>query len=235
MQISTDLMAFAASRHAEPPQRLGQRYDATRFLPDPGNTVVCHLDFGEPAHSEVLRARARMMALPGAEDVLLFTPEESLHMTVFEGVLDNRRRRDAWPDWITLDAPVDAVTQGLTERFRDFQGESPFAVRASALQLTGLALSGATAADNEALKAWREALTGPFGYRQAEHNTYRHHMTFAYPIKWLPDDLLPIWDAEMRAIYADLTQAAAVIPLRSPAFCRFADMTHFEKLTVLPV
>ena len=84
MSAIDELAPFAAKNHEHPPSRLDQRYSATRFLPEAGNTVVCHLDFDAAAHSAVLDARARMQALPGAE-CFIYTPADSLHMTVFEG------------------------------------------------------------------------------------------------------------------------------------------------------
>lgn len=227
-----DLDEFAASANDAPPMRLGQRYDAERFLPDPGNTVVCHLDLDSAGGAAVLRARARMMDLPGAEH-LLFTPEDSLHMTVFEGVLDARRTADAWPADMARDAPVDAVTEAMLGRLAGFAAPVPFEVRAQAVRVGGLELRGATGADAGALLAWREALSGAFGYRQAEHDAYRHHMTFAYPLEWLPDDLLPAWRVAFSEIESDLVAAAPVLPLHAPAFCLFNDMTHFEELIVL--
>ncbi len=58
-------------------------------------------------------------------------------------------------------------------------------------------------------------------------------MTFAYSLEWLPDALIPVWEDGLAEIAADLVKAAPIIPLRAPAFCQFADMTHFEELLVL--
>lgn len=227
-----NLDEFAASANTRPPMRLGQRYDKQQFLPDPGNTVVCHLDLNSAGGAAVLRARARMQALPGAER-LLFTPEHSLHMTVFEGVLDVRRSADAWPADISRDASVDEVTDEMRQRMQGFRGPGTFDVSVNAARVGGLELCGTTDADVAALLAWREALSALFGYRQREHDIYCHHMTFAYPLDWLPEDLVPEWRTAYAEIQADLMAEAPVLPLRAPAFCEFADMTHFEELIVL--
>jgi len=232
MSISEEIARFAESAHTDPPQRLGQRYDTTRFLPEAGNTVVCHLDSNAPAHSAVLEARRRMLALPGAE-CFLYTPADSLHMTVFEGVIETRRTRDAWPADIDRTASVESVTKSLLARLAAFSPPPGFAVRVAGLRPTGFILKGATEQDEAIMHAWREALTEPFGYRHQDHDAYHYHMTFAYPIDWLPESVLPIWETEFRSILADLADAAPVIPLTAPAFCRFADMTRFEELLVL--
>ncbi len=232
MSSRIDVSAFAARAHAGPPQRLGQRYDLQKFLPDPGNTVVCHLDLDTPAGQAVLQARARMMKLPGG-DLFLFTPEDSLHMTVFEGVLDARRQADAWPAFVDRAASVAEVTDAMRDRLAGFETPGDFSVKVAAVRPGGLELHGATQGDSATLIAWRDALSGAFGYRQAEHDAYRHHMTFAYSLEWLPDALIPVWEDGLAEIAADLVKAAPLIPLRAPAFCQFADMTHFEELLVL--
>lgn len=232
MNIRAEIARCAAGNRTGPPPHLGRRYDAARFLPEAGNTVICHLDTADPAHRAVLAARARMQALPEAGK-FLYTPVDSLHMTVFEGVIETRRTADAWPADIGRNAPVDEVTERLVSRLAGYAPPSGFAVRAAGLRPAGLLLEGATAADGANMRAWRDALTGPFGYRQRAHDTYRFHMTFAYPVDWISDALLPMWEAEFRSILADLRQAAPVIPLRPAAFCRFGDMTRFEEILVL--
>ncbi|WP_112320377.1 DUF1868 domain-containing protein [Oceanibium sediminis] len=227
-----DLAAFARRSHDGPPDRLGRRYDSRRFLSEAGNTVVCHLDREDPAHEPVLEARARMQALPGA-DALLFTPADSLHMTVFDGVIETQREADAWPAGLDCAAPINAVTDVLLQRLPGFAAPPAFSVSAVNLLPTGLLLDGATAADTRVLWRWRDTLTAPFGFRRPEHDSYRFHMTFAYPLRWLDDDEASRWEDALGEILADLRRAAPVIPLRAPAFCRFADMTHFEELLVL--
>ncbi|CAN0469409.1 unnamed protein product, partial [Hapterophycus canaliculatus] len=164
---------------------------------------------------------------------LLFTPEDSLHMTVFEGVLDVRRTKDAWPDFMARGASVAEVTEAMRGRLARFDAPGAFDVRVAAARVGGLELRGATERDETKLLAWREVLSKAFGYRQNQHDAYRHHMTFAYPIDWLPDDLLPIWQTALAEIEAELVAEAPVLPLRAPAFCEFADMTWFEELIVL--
>ncbi|MEL6467751.1 MAG: DUF1868 domain-containing protein [Pseudomonadota bacterium] len=229
--LDTGVGGLSAGSNSNPPERLGLRYDRSRFLPEGGNTVVCHLDLDAPGHLAVLKARARMQMLPGAARVL-YTPIQSLHMTVFEGALDSRRIEDAWPKHLPLDAPMSDVTADLHDRLAAFTAPGPFQVRAVGLRPTGLQLAGATAADEAVMRAWRDALTVPFNYRHQAHDSYRFHMTFGYMLDWIPDDLVAVWDAAMQEILADLIAEAPVMPLQRPAFCTFDDMTHFAPLRV---
>lgn len=231
MTKRVDLSEFAVTDTSSLPKNLGIRYSKDAFLPEAGNTIVCHLDWSAPEHAAILEARSRIQALPGAQS-LLFTPESSLHMTVFEGVIETRRTAEAWPADLDRDLPVDDVTTALLPRMQAFNPPPAFAVRACGIMPLALILEGVTEADRAALRAWRDAFTEAFGYRHKDHDDYVQHMTLAYPTDWLPEALVPQWEKELEAILTDLVDAAPVIPLTAPAFCTFADMTHFEEVHV---
>ena len=232
MSIKTEIAQYSVSNHSGPPPYLGKRYDTEKFLPEAGNTVVCHLDFNALAHTAILDARKRMRALPGA-DRFLYTPVSSLHMTLFEGVLDSRRIANTWPADLGENATVDAATQSILARLTEFSPPADFAARVVGLRPSGLLLAGATAQDDANMRAWRAALTQPFGYRHDSHDLYRFHMTFAYPIEWISESDRTQWEVECASILEDLAEAAPVIPLKPPAFCKFADMEQFDELLVL--
>lgn len=232
MTIQTNVEAFSRSRNPQPPRRLGRRYSAQAFLPEAGNTVVCHLDRTDPAHQHVLEARRAVQALPGAEN-LLFTPPESLHMTLFEGVIETRRTADAWPAGVDRDASVVSVTEQLQPRLSAFAAPPSFSVQITGIGPGGLTLAGATERDAVQMRAWRDALTLPFGYRHRNHDAYTFHMTFAYPVGWIDDALVSVWTQRLHDILTNLVADVPVLPLCAPALCRFADMTRFEELVVL--
>jgi hypothetical protein len=230
--MSTDLPQLAASRHDGPPRRLGKRYDASGFLPEAGNTIVCHLDHAHPSHAAVLRARDRVRAQAG-EGLLLFTPESSLHMTVFEGVIETRRTADAWPQGLDTTASIEEATDHILPRLAELEPLPPFEVAVTAVSPTGLYLDGASEKDREAMRVWRDALARPFGFRHREHSSYRFHMTFAYILAWFPDAELPVWKSVLGDILGELVEKAPLLPLKQPAFCVFKDMTHFEERLTL--
>ncbi|MCE1235450.1 MAG: DUF1868 domain-containing protein [Hyphomicrobiales bacterium] len=229
----TDLSRFAESAHDAPPSRLGVRYDrGGRFLPEAGDTVVCHTRPGSAEETALLAARDRLLAMPEA-DHFAFTPPESLHVTLFQGVLDTRRDPAFWPDDLALDATIPAATDHLLAKLDGFVPRAPFRFRPVGLSPTGLVVEGATSADVAALADWRDALADLFGYRHPDHETYVFHVTFAYPIAWLPDDRLRAWGNVLAEALADLAAAAPTMTFAPPAFCRFADMCFFEELKVL--
>jgi len=231
--IKPSLARFAASLHPEPPVHLGRRYNgAGVFQPEPGNTVVCHLVKGSESEASVIAVRDRMLAMPDAGQ-LAFTPVSSLHMTLFQGIIEYRRRPFYWPDDVSLDASIDDMTQLYVDRLQDFEGCGPFNVEVIDVTPAGLTVAGASEYDERIMRAWRDELAVPFGYRHPDHDTYVFHITLAYPIARFPDERLGAWQELLDDCLAFIRRESPVIALNPPAFCSFADMNHFEELVVL--
>ncbi len=233
MTIKPTLQRFSAAANDRPPRHLGTRYDRQgRFLPEPGNTVVCHLVEGSATAAALAGVRTRLMAMPDAAS-LAFTPLPSLHMTLFQGIIEYRRAQPYWPPDVPADTAIDTMTALYRRRLDGFRGCGPFRVKAIDVVPTGVTVAGATPDDERSLAAWRDALSEPFGYRHPDHDRYVFHITLAYMIDWLPEDRLPAWQAVLDESLAVLRRTTPVLELRPPAFCRFADMCWFEALLPL--
>ncbi|WP_029073674.1 DUF1868 domain-containing protein [Kaistia adipata] len=230
---AASLGRFSASANAAPPRHLGRRYDRDgTFLNEPGNTIVCHLVEGSASQAAIVEVRRRMLAMPDAGR-LAFTPVSSLHMTLFQGILEDRRDPPFWPTDMPRDASIDAMTTHYLDRLAGFAAREPFAVEIVDVVPTGLTVAGATAADRRAMKAWRDALAETFGYRHPDHDDYVFHVTLAYVIEWLPEERLEAWQDLFDECLA-LLRRAPRLELRPPAFCSFEDMKHFEILREFP-
>ncbi|MER9656746.1 DUF1868 domain-containing protein [Mesorhizobium sp. M0152] len=231
--IKPSLAGFFAGANPTTPVHLGTRYDTSgNFLIEPGNTVVSRLVSGSPSEAVVLAVRERMLAMPDA-DRLAFTPVSSLHMTLFQGVIEYRRRLPYWPQDVPLDTSIDAMTRLYLERLKGFQDIGAFQIKVVEVTPTGLAVAGATDNDARIMREWRDALSVPFGYRHPDHDSYAFHVTFAYQIQRLADDRAAAWQALFDDCLALFARQAPVIEIRPPAFCSFRDMEHFEELLVL--
>jgi hypothetical protein len=109
--VKPSLAGFFAGSNPSPPVHLGTRYDTSgNFLIEPGNTVVCHLASGSASEAVVLDVRERMRAMPDA-DRLAFTPISSLHMTLFQGIIEYRRRLPYWPQGVPLDTGIEDMAR----------------------------------------------------------------------------------------------------------------------------
>jgi hypothetical protein len=233
VSVKPSLAGFFAGTNPTPPLHLGRRYDtAGNFLTEPGNTVVCHLVNGSPSEAVVVEVRERMRAMPDA-DRLAFTPVSSLHMTLFQGIIEHRRRLAYWPEDVPLDTSIDDMTRLCQERLDGFEGCGAFRIKVVDVIPTGLTVAGASDEDERILRAWRDALTVPFGYRHPDHDGYVFHITFAYQIRRLEDEKASEWQDLFDDCLSLFARHAPVIELRPPAFCGFRDMEHFEELLIL--
>lgn len=229
-EISPSLLWFSRNTRTEPPRHLGRRYNADGvFLPEPGNTVVSHVSDGTRSQAALLAVRDRYMAMPEAGQ-LAFTAASSLHMTIFQGIIEYRRSLPYWPADMPLDTPIDMMTAHYRDELQDFTPQGAFRARITDLTPVGVSLEGDTEADRQCLRAWRDAFAKAFGYRHPDHDDYAFHITFAYMIDWLDEDALARWQAMLSEQLAYLQKEVPVVELDPPAFCSFEDMHHFEEL-----
>ncbi|TGT20309.1 DUF1868 domain-containing protein, partial [Mesorhizobium sp. M3A.F.Ca.ET.174.01.1.1] len=130
-----------------PPVHLGTRYDTSgNFLFEPGNTVVSHLVGGSPSEAAVIAVRERIRAMAD-DDRLAFTPISSLHMTLFQGIIEYRRRVPYWPADVPLDTSIDDMTRLYLERLQGFEGNGAFRIKTIGVTPNGLTVAGATEKD----------------------------------------------------------------------------------------
>lgn len=214
------------------PNHLGRRYDSSgRFLMEQGNTVVCHLVSGSESEKAIAAARQRYLETAEAQS-LAFTADTSLHMTLFQGIIDSRRELPFWAHDVPVETPVDDMTAIFMDRLAGFKPGPAFRMEVTHATPLGLVLDGVSMEDRAALKAWRDRLANLFGYRHPDHDTYTFHITFAYMLRYFHDAEILRWQPFLDQIVADIRQRAPVIELNPPAFCSFEDMNHFEELLV---
>jgi hypothetical protein len=230
--FSPALLTYSATHNPTPPRHFGTRYDAAgTFLREPGNTVVCHLIEGSPSQQVIMEARQSFLEMPETSQ-FAFTPISSLHMTLFQGIIEYRRRLPYWPQDVALDTGIERMSEIYLDRLQSFGPLGSFDVEVTEVTPVGLTVNGATAADRRVMKEWRDAFADVFGYRHPDHDTYEFHITFCYPIVRLQEAALPAWQAMLDRALATLRENAPVIALRPPAFCSFDDMNHFEERLV---
>ncbi|BCH31335.1 hypothetical protein MesoLjLc_32650 [Mesorhizobium sp. L-8-10] len=216
-----------------PPRYLGIRFDATgTFMPTPGNTVVSHVVPGSRTEAALARVRQGLMDLPYG-DRFAYTPVSSHHMTVFQGIIEGRRKPDYWPEGVALDAAVEQTTSLFLDRLSSFPRGDPFHMKVVSVTPLGLVLEGATERDEYTVRALRDDLVGPFGYRHPDHDSYTFHITMAYPKAWLPAGAEAAYLPALAALKDSLAQEIDMVELGAPAFCEFTDMTEFRPLKFL--
>lgn len=228
------LEAFAASNNPQPNCFVGVRLSRDGvFLAEAGNTVVCHVVPGSKTQVALAELRERLRGLPWGQR-FAFTDLESLHMTLFQGVIETQREPQYWPHDLAVDTPIDTVTDYFADRLEDFSGPGPFAMRIAEVTPLGLMLTGATDADEATARAWRDGLVGPFDHRTPGHDAYTFHVTLAYIIDWLPDAMLSDYRQALAELTEEFQRRIPVLELGPPAFCTFSDMNSFPPVMTLP-
>jgi len=227
--FSPELLVYSRTHNPNPPLHLGRRYRRVGgFLPEPGNTIVCHVTKGSETQAALIDARETFLAMPEAPQ-FLFTPITSLHMTLFQGIIEYRRTPDFWPADLPLDTPIEDMTEIMGARLERFPMAEPFKVEVTEARPSGLLVEGATERDRKTIRAWRDALADLLGYRHPDHDTYPLHITFDYVIDRLEDEALPRWQAMLDAVASDIRRRVPILDLDPPAFCSFEDMNHFTE------
>lgn len=231
--LPKDLHFFSSTLTQTPLRHMGIRHTPDGvFLKEPGNTIVCHLVKDSLSAKAVLDARTRMQSLPEAEK-LAYTAESSLHMTLFQGIIEGRRALPYWPEDLALETPIDTMTKAYVARLDGFEAPGRFKVEVIGATPNGLTVAGVTEKDRQVMTVWRDKLADIFGYRHPDHETYMFHITFAYLLERFSDAAMLTWEKALKEIVDDLREAAPIIELAPPAFCSFEDMNHFEELVVL--
>lgn len=204
-------------------------------LPFPGNTILCHIDPASTAHRALRTLQERCKAADWASS-FTFLPPSSFHMTVFEGVCMNHTYRNDWPQGVPPDASRDTLSAIMLERLRDVRLPSharikPVGVRHNAG--IGVVVAGSDAASERQLRDTRERLSDALGYRPANFADYHFHITLAYLLHWLDDELAQRVGAEIQAALDEMAAAVPEIVLGPPEFCNFETMHEFVPLRLL--
>ena len=230
------LAAHVRERGHEPPPFLNKRFDAAaRALSDPGNTMIGHVQPG-PVFDALVAARDALAAT-AAGPTFAWLPPASYHMTIFDGVLHGRRDAEFWPTGLNRDATEDQAERFVFSRLENMRPDghrAPFRLRPLALEPSRGAgvwvrLSGADAAEERRLRAFRDACAEGLGLaHRPGHAAYTFHITMAYSLAWPSPAEAEAFDAVIAEADAAFRAAAPVIEIGPPELCRFSDMTHFE-------
>ena len=162
---------------------IGTKFNAdgsVRFFP--GNTIISKIDHNAPVFEEFKKIRQMLADKPVARCVTML-PDDSIHMTVIEGVCDQVRREGYWTSLLPLDCPLSATDALFEARFAELAPLGPVTLRMSHVVCTGailLRMEPVTPEDAARLSAYRDAASAALGLRFPNHDSYRFHITLGY-------------------------------------------------------
>ncbi|MCR9177742.1 MAG: DUF1868 domain-containing protein [Alphaproteobacteria bacterium] len=230
--MAVDPIDIAGDGSARFPPAVGSKYypdgEVRRF---PGNTVVCPVPPGGSDMAALIGLRARLRDLAESR-AFAFTPPESYHMTLFEGVNEQERVPDIWTRHHGLDAPLDLITSDFCRRLRDLSVPDRIEMRPTGLRKSprGGFLVELEEAPGGRLRAVRDVLSDRLGIRKPRHDDYRFHITLSYQIHWLPPAAAGPLSAALDDAFLAFREQCPMVTLGPPAFCTFEDMHWFEPI-----
>lgn len=208
-----------------------------KFNPDgsvkyfPGNTVISFIHRGTEIFSLFKQVR-HMLQCSAAGECVSFLPDDSIHMTVFEGVCDQWRSPDSWTKLLPMDATLSAVDTFFESAFAKAKKLGSVSMKAAGLrQGSGymISLMPLTQIDSDKLKEYRNQLSELFGLRFPNHDSYGFHISLCYMTR-LPDEShKAAFDRFEREADAYIKEHGTEFVLEEPVLTYFRNMFGFEK------
>lgn len=217
----------------------GQRPDAVgrKFTPEgaplscPGYTTVCHVDPGSEAFRALVEAQNALKAGPLAQ-VFTFVPPASLHMTIFEGVIDYSRTPERWPAHLPLDASVDQAAEDAHSRLQG-AADLDIGFKVRPVKVFGgftVGMAGASEAEETRLRATRNQLRDSLNLHRPDHDAYQFHITLAYLLRWLSAEEAQQVIALSGDVTDRLEQQMPELSLGPIELCTFETMHRFDPI-----
>lgn len=210
-----------------------------KFTPDgaplscPGFTTVCHVEPASDAFLALVQAQEALKAGPLAQ-AFTFMPPDSLHMTIFEGVIDYSRSSERWPRHLPLDATIEHCADDAKTRLTAAQHNAAFKARPTGI-FAGFSVSMAGATDQQeaALRETRNHLRDTLNLHRQDHDAYQFHITLAYLLRWLNAAEAQHVIALSLAVGERLCQHLPEVTLGPIELCSFETMHRFDRIMYL--
>lgn len=210
----------------------GKKFNAdgsARFFP--GNTMVCTLDHDSEVYRRIRAERDHLKTLAVAP-CLTFMPDDSLHMTAIEGVVDRRRTPDRWTSLLPLDTPLVKVDDFFEKAFATVPPMGEVRMTFDHLRCTSavvVALRPATAGDEKTIRSWREKVSKATGLRFPGFETYEFHITLAYGIRMPQGKEMEALDREKERFDQECKDHPFTFVVPRPSLTFFDNMLYFHK------
>lgn len=197
----------------------------------PGNTMVCILDH----HSEVFqRVREVRDALKASAIGPFITtlPDESLHMTAIEGVVDGKRDKEHWTSKLPLVAPLSEVDDFFAAEFEKLPPMGKVLMDFDCLRTGGgfnIGLKPHSRDDEERIRTWRKLAADAMGLHFPGWETYVFHIGLAYGIT-LPDaEGMLVHDTWPERYQKEWHEHPFTFQVPEPSMTYFDNMFFFSK------
>lgn len=196
----------------------------------PGNTVVADVTPDCITYPIVTQVRDMIKNSP-LEKYYAFLPNDSFHMTLFNGLNDQQRDETRWPPAFPKDATMEQADDFFTNAINAVKLPKNPRMKFREVSITDstikLLLDPADEEQNKILRAFRDRAAENIGLFISNHKNYNFHISLAYTYI-IPEGedatLLPKIKAEIDAIL----KKAPAFEIGEPYIAYFDDMNAFS-------
>lgn len=203
-----------------------------------GNTFICHIDKDSTFFATQEKIMRDFEQTRFADDFALL-PLNSMHMTVFEGVIEDHRGTDLWPRDLPPDMAIEDATLALAQRVRAARFSEHIGMTLAVTGLKALRssftinLSPIDAATERCLKDLREQISAVTGITHPDPDSYRFHSSMGYRIRRAQDHDDEALQQLQGRYERWLAEAAPTLTLGACEFNIHQDMLAFPVLHFL--
>ena len=210
---------------------IGTKFNAdgsVRFFP--GNTIISMIDHEAPVFAAFLHIRDLLTAKPAVRCCTML-PDDSIHMTVMEGVCHQWRKPGQWTSLLPLDCKLSEVDDLLEEKLGSVRPLGAVRMRMEKLcRKSGITIRLAPVTDGDLLelRRYRDEVSAVTGLRLPNHEDYRFHISLCYFVS----DPTPEEERQLAAFMSEadayIAQSDVAFTLRPPMLVYFNDMFRFS-------
>jgi hypothetical protein len=218
--------------HGKYPKWIGHKFEIDGSVRNfPGHSIMCMIPQESDMHHALCQLYATLQQQSFSKSLTLLPPS-SWHMTIYEGVSDQIRRRNCWPPSLALDCPLSECNDYVSKRLKEFNLNCEPIFR---MAVTGwwsiddgfvLNLVGATPAEEQKLRDLREQLARQIGLRHPGFGEFQFHVGLAYQLRFIDQRTR---DAMTTHLQTALEMLPREFELEAPAFYTYQSMVAFDR------
>ena len=203
----------------------------------PGNTLIYHIDKGSDFFNKLLNIQSLLQQSESTHS-FTFIPPASYHMTLFAGVLEERRKLNSWPKCFAYDTLLKVVTQWMKgelakQNFPQTVNMIPQCLKMHKGSGTVLALIPADDNQLQLIRNMRDKIAKILQFKNVGHQDYEFHVSLSYMFNYIS-----LNDAQqLNKLHLDIFDTTFKIPkavqLSVPELCVFNNMFKFNPIQKL--
>lgn len=211
---------------------IGNKFEqdgSVRFFP--GNTVISFINQKAPIFKLFCDVR-KMLQESIAGDCFAYMPDDSIHMTVFEGVCDQWRDESVWTKLLPTDVQLTEVDKLFERLFVQSPRLGEVHMRAIGIKADGgygISLLPCTQSDEQKLHTYRDQMSELFGIRFPNHDAYAYHISICYGIKAPTEEQEQELDRFEGKAAGYIAAKGVEFTVEQPDMTYFRSMYAFEK------